>query len=89
MVIAILGVPVTTTASLMLAVKLICPAGIYVAFAGAVMELTDGAVRSIVTVLVDGEFEAGPVCPVDEPKMEFANNCGVNVPSLHELTVNV
>jgi hypothetical protein len=73
----------------MFAVKLICPAGIYVAFAGAVMELTDGLVRSIVTEVVVGELEDGPVCPVDEPKIELASNCGVTVPSLHELTVNV
>ena len=87
--IAIRGVPVTVTASLMFAVKLICPAGIYVAFAGAVIELIDGAVRSIVTVLVAGELADGPVCNVAEPEIELANNCGINVPSLHELTLNV
>jgi hypothetical protein len=73
----------------MFAVKLICPAGIYVAFAGAVMELIDGAVRSIVTEVVVGVFAGGPVCPVDEPKIEVASNCGVTVPSLHELSVKV
>jgi hypothetical protein len=72
----------------MLTVKLICPAGMYVAFVGAVMELTDGPVRSIVIVLVAGEFEAGPFCPVDEPSTALVSNCGVNVPSPHELTVN-
>ncbi len=71
---AILGTPVTTTASLIFAVKLICPAGTYVAFAGAVIELIEGAVRSIVMGVVVGEFEEGPVCPVDDPKMEVAIN---------------
>jgi hypothetical protein len=53
------------------------------------MELIDGAVRSIVTGVVVGVFEDGPVCPVDEPKIEVASNCGVTVPSLHELSVKV
>ena len=45
-----------------------------------------GAVRSMVMVVLAGEFTPGPVCV---PVTELANNWGLTVPSPHPETVIV
>jgi hypothetical protein len=65
-----------------------CP-GPYVAFAGAVTEEIVGPVRSLVTEVVVGEFEAGPFVFVTVPSTEFAISCGIMVPALQDETVRV
>ncbi len=57
--------------------------------AGAVTEVIVGAVISLVTEVVVGEFEDGPFVFVTVPSTEFAINCGIIVPALHEETVSV
>ena len=59
------------------------------ALAGAETEEIVGAVRSIVIGVEVGEFEDGPFVLVTVPKTAPARTCGINVPSLQELTVRV
>ena len=57
--------------------------------AGAVTEEIVGAVISLVTGVVVRAFPDGPLVFVTVPSTEFAINCGIIVPALHEETVSV
>jgi len=85
-VIAMRGVPVTVTASLVLTVKFKTFVGMYVALAGALTDEMVGAVRSIVMVLEDAT-EVGPVVVV--PVTELAFNCRIKLPSVQLVSVTV